>query len=65
MIRLGEVLDDLRRAPEGAPRRFVHVDCRSKKTRTEWTHIVDEQSADETARSIERRWPDVKATVRR
>jgi len=65
VIRLGAVLEDMRAARVGDRRQFVHVDCVSRRTKTQWTHLVREESADDTVRSIERRRPDVRATVRR
>jgi len=48
------------------PRRYVFIDCKSKKTGAEWKHFVDAEHAEASARSIERRFRGtVKATVRR
>jgi len=65
MTRIGKVLREMAtKALES--RRYVFVDCKSKKTGNEWKHLVDAEHADSIARSIERRWPgDVKVTVRR
>jgi hypothetical protein len=61
MVRVGSLLEQYL----ASDRRYVYVDCVSKRTGTEWCHRVHEDEAESTVRSIERRWPDVKATVRR
>lgn len=65
MTRLSAVLEQIGQARVGRPLEFVHVDCISRRTKTQWCHLVDASTADGVASSIERRWPDVKATVRR